>query len=470
MLKTIPSNQIKRIHCELAKRDLWHFCHIKAPDFYNDNTPYLQEICETIQDFESNDIEMLVVNMPPRHGKSRTAVNAVQWLLGKNPHYKIMTCSYNEKLSRKFSKQTRNAIQEQTRPNKVAFCDVFQDVKIKRGSASVDLWALEGNDEDNYLATSPNATTTGIGADFIVIDDLIKDSYEAHNQNILEGHYEWFSETLYSRLEGKRKLLLFMTRWATKDLAGRLIELYESQGRKIKVLTKKACNNGVMLNDKILNKQAYDRLTETIGEEIVRANYDQEPVDIKGKLYGEFITYKERPDFYAIEAICDTADSGDDYLCNIVYGVIKGRTIDDARAYVLDIYYTKEPLDITEKEVPKRLTMHEVKTSIIESNFGGSATKKLLETETRKLGNKKTIFKTFCQTQNKEARIFSNSTAVTRQIYMPEHWNKLFPEFYKDVTEFQREGKNKHDDAPDTLTMVVERIRKKGAMANIKIS
>lgn len=451
MQTTIPLPQLKKIHYELASRDLWHYCHLRAPKFYNDNASYLREVCEAIQGFENDDNELLIINMPPRFGKSRTAVNAVQWLIGRNPTYKIMTCSYNEKLSRKFSKQTRNAIQEQKRNGITSFSDVFPNVKVKYGSASVDMWGLDGNEEENYLATSPNATITGIGADFIVIDDIVKNSYEAYNQTILDKHWDWFTDTLYSRLEGKRKLLVFMTRWATKDLAGRLIELYQSQGRKLRVITKKACDNGVMLNDAILNKQQYELLTQTMGEDIVRANYDQEPLDVKGVLYTNFLTYEAAPQFTGIYAHCDTADEGDNYLCNIIWGKTKNN-----KAFILDVYYTQDSMDITEKETAKRLTEFRVSLFRPESNNGGRGFARAVEREYKALGNQITATKWYHQTLNKEARILSNATAVMQTIYFPQDWKRLFPKFYKDVTEYQRAGKNKFDDGVDVLTAIAE--------------
>ena len=152
--------------------------------------------------------------------------------------------------------------------------------------------------------------------------------------------------------------------------------------------------------------------------------------------------------------MCDTADEGSDYLCNIIYGRV------GTKAYVLDAYYTKDGMDKTEKEIPNKLTAYNVNMMVMESNFGGKAFCKIIERNTKEKGNTLTRFKTFTQTLNKEARILSNSTNVQRQIYMPDGWRKLFPQFYKDVTDFQREGKNKNDDAPDTLTMIVERIGK----------
>lgn len=57
----------------------------------------------------------------------------------------------------------------------------------------------------------------GIGCDFLILDDTIKNKYEAYNKEILVKIFEdWFQDTLYSRLEGKRKIIIVMTRWATR--------------------------------------------------------------------------------------------------------------------------------------------------------------------------------------------------------------------------------------------------------------
>lgn len=219
---------------------------------------------------------------------TKTATNSASWLLGRNPQYKIMTGTYNTILSTKFSKQVRNIIMEQPRLNKICFNNIFPKVKIKYGSASAGMWGLEGNEEDNYLATAPNSSSTGIGCDFLIIDDLIKNKYEAYHKELLNKLFEdWIRDTLYQRLEGKRKILVFMTRWSTKDPCGRLITLFQEQGRKYRLITKKAFDSktGKMLNPMILNKRQYGLLIQTIGEDIVEANYNQTPIDLKGCLY-----------------------------------------------------------------------------------------------------------------------------------------------------------------------------------------
>lgn len=72
-----------------------------------------------------------------------------------------MTGSYNETLSTMFSKNVRNAIQEEKADKyKPVFSDVFPNVKIKQGDGAMNLWSLEGG-YNNYLATSPTRTATG---------------------------------------------------------------------------------------------------------------------------------------------------------------------------------------------------------------------------------------------------------------------------------------------------------------------
>ena len=455
-------NQIlqRELKCVAAYKSLYAYCYIDAPDFYNEE--YLKEICDAIQEFEYDDNELLIINIGPRHGKSRTATNATKWFLGKNSHYKIMTCSYNEKLSSKFSKQVRNSIMQphSLDKDKIVFSDIFPDVKIKRGSATVSNWGLEGNDEDNYMATSPNGSATGSGADFVIIDDLIKNKYEACNMDILDNHWEWFTDTIYSRLEGRRKILVIVTRWSQSDMSGRLINMFKEQGRKYRLISKKTCENGKMLNDKVLNLEQYKNLIQTIGEDIVRANYDQEPIDLKGVLYEHLVTYTQKPNFVRIEAVCDTADTGSDYLCSIVYG-----KTEDKMAYILDVIYTKESMETTENKVAKQFTEYGVSIAHIESNNGGRGFARSVERICRtELNNRVTVFKPYTQTLNKQSRILSNATAVELNVRFPQDWKQLYPEFYKSVTEYQREGKNAHDDAEDALTSIVEKTVLRGGL------
>lgn len=451
----------KHAKTELARREFFYFCHLLAPDFYKMDRHYLKALCDEMQSFYEGDDDILIINLPPRHGKSRTAGLLAQWVFGKNQNEKIMTGSYNETLSTTFSKAVRNGIQEvKADPDRVVYSDIFPHVLIKRGDGAMNLWSLEGG-HSNYLATSPTGTATGFGCTLMIIDDLIKNVEEAYNENTLEKHWGWFTDTMLSRLEEGGKIIIIMTRWATGDLAGRALEHFKEEKKRVRHVSMKALqDDGTMLCPEILSRESYDMKVRAMGEDIASANYQQEPIDVKGVLYSSFKTYSDVPRdssgsplFVRIGAYVDTADEGNDYLCCIVYGEY------NKEAYILDVYYTKEPMEITEPNTAKMFYEHKVNTAIIESNNGGRGFARQVERHLRDdFNSNKTKIKWFHQSKNKQARILSNATWVMEHIYFPANWRDRWPEFYKSMTTYQREGRNRHDDAQDCITGVAESI------------
>lgn len=450
---------------ELAKREFFFYCQLKAPDFYKSDRTFLVNLCNGLQEFVESDEEVCIVNIPPRHGKSRTAGNLVEWCLGNDPTYKIMTGSYNETLSTMFSKNVRNSIQEEKADEgKPVFSDVFPGVKIKYGDGAMNLWSLEGG-YNNYLATSPTGTATGFGCNLMIIDDLIKSALEANNATVLENHWSWFTDTMLSRLEEGGKIIVIMTRWHSEDLAGRVLEWCQNSNKKYRHIKDKALldpTKRLMLCPEILSYESYKDKTSAMGEDIASANYNQEPIDLKGRLYTKFKTYEDIPRdiggnqlFTEIKNYTDTADEGSDYLCSITYGVY------NMEAYVLDIIYTQEAMEHTEGKVAKMLFDHKVNIADIESNNGGKGFARAVESILQQqFQTNKTSIKWFHQSQNKKARILSNATWVMDHIYFPKNWRDRWPDYYKDMNKYQREGKNAHDDAPDATTGIAEKISK----------
>ena len=119
-------------------------------------------------------------------------------------------------------------------------------------------------------------------------------------------------------------------------------------------------------------------------------------------------------------------------------------------------------MEITEKETAKRLVEFDVNKAVIESNNGGRgfarSVKRIMQDE---LFSNHTVVRWFHQSKNKKARILSNSTWVMEHIYYPINWRDRWPEYYEAMTSYQKEGKNKHDDAPDATTGVAERTSQK---------
>lgn len=449
------------LRIELARRNFWYYCQLMAGNFYKQDRVYLREICEGMQSFYESDDDVLIINLPPRHGKSRTASMFTQWVYGRNIHEKVMTGSYNETLSISFSKSVRNAILE-TKGDEdiIVYSDVYPNIQIKKGDGATDLWTLEGG-YNSYLATSPSGTAMGFGATIMIIDDLIKNDKEAYNDVYLASQWKWFTDTMLSRLEEKGKIIIIMQRWATNDLAGRAIAHFGEEKKKCRIITMKAVqDDGSMLCDEILSHESYQMKIRAMGYDIASANYQQIPIDVKGRLYSSFKTYDTIPTnaegkslFTRIVAYVDTADEGSDNLSGLICGVYNNE------AYVLDVVHTKEPMEVTESLVASKLVEHDVNVVWIESNNGGRGFARSVERLLQeRYGSNKTVVQWFHQSKNKRARILSNSTWVMEHIYFPSNWKDRFNSYYVDMTTYQREGKNAHDDAPDATTGIAERL------------
>ena len=457
---------IRGAKIELARREFFFYCNVKAPDFYKEDRQYLLDLCNAFQDFIQSDDEVMIVNEPPRHGKSRTAGLLVEWVLGNDQTAKIMTGSYNETLSTMFSKNVRNDImEEKADENRIVFSDIFPGVRIKRGDGAMNLWSLEGG-YNNYLATSPTGTATGFGASLLIIDDLIKNAEEANNELTKEKHWSWFTDTMLSRLEEGGKIIIIMTRWASDDLAGRALEHFKESGAKVRHISMKALqDDGTMLCSEVLSRKSYEAKIKAMGADIASANYQQEPIDLKGRLYASFKTYEKLPEdsngnslLEGIYSYTDTADEGDDFLCTIIWGECL------KEAYVLDVYYTKAGMEITEPETARRFYQFKVNRARIESNNGGSGfARNVLRILSEAFESNYTEVKWFHQSKNKKARILSNATWIMNHVHYPVNWRDKWPEYYNAMVKYQREGDNRHDDGPDATTGVAETMNMLGA-------
>jgi len=139
---TITAEQEKEIRhqakLELATHDFWVYSHCRIPAFYKLDRQFLKDLCNVMQalyegrirkpneqsdwyilprgeffDEDNGTFDLikhkyddwivctkLIINMPPRHGKSLTAQLFSEWCFGKEQSNRIITISYNETLSK----------------------------------------------------------------------------------------------------------------------------------------------------------------------------------------------------------------------------------------------------------------------------------------------------------------------------------------------------------------------------------
>jgi len=453
----------KNLEVALARRSFWAYCALLEPDFYKDNRPHLKTLCDTLQDFWEGKIKRadgspyvkLMIQIPPRHGKSRTLVNFTTWLFGKRPETKVITASYNDDLAQDFSRYARDKIHEERNAFKyLVYSDVF-DCKIKRGDSAYHQWSLEGQ-YFSYKGAGVGGSITGRGGDLLIIDDPIKGAAEAFNDNHLEKLWLWYTGTWISRKEEGAREIICNTAWCKKDISGRLLDMEPDEWYQ---LTMEACNgNGEMLCPELLSYPSYLDLKKRVGEVIFLANYHGKRIDIKGRLYGSLLTYidfprDEKGNLIEEERLSytDTADEGDDYLCHIAGKVALGIV------YVTDVIYTKAPQEETEPLVAESIIANETTRAEVESNNGGRAFARGVIRELKERNYRKGSVHWFYQGQNKRARLLTNSTNVMNNVRFPINWRDRWPEYYEAMNTYQREGKNAHDDAPDATTGIVEK-------------
>ncbi len=464
MLENILPDGLRDPKTAAARESLWAYSRLMDNAFYRDDRPHLITLADTLQKGVERRLlapngkicRRIAISEPPRHGKSYTLTMFNQWALGRNPKEKIINVSYNDVLSTRFARGVRDGISA-TRidPDRRVFADVFPGVKIKYGDAAMDLWSLEGS-YFSFLAASFGSTVTGIGCSIMIIDDPIKSSVEAYNERILDEKWDYYRNTLRSRIEEDGILIVVMTRWARKDLVGRLLDAEPGEWVELRHPACLDIDKRVMLCPSILSYENWAKIKSVVADDIFAANYQQEPIDAKGRLYQGFTEYApiELPTTGRVIAYVDTADTGADYLCALV-----GRE-SDGRGYMLDVVYTDEPMERTEIMVCDMLYNAACSVCVIESNNGGRGFARNVE---RLLWERHRWRKTQIiwhnQRQNKEARILTEAAYIERNILMPEGWAQRWPQYHAAMTGHQRKGRNAHDDAPDATTGFAETIQ-----------
>jgi len=210
---------------ELARRKLIHFCKYTMPNFRT--PPYIELVCSAVDLLIDGIINTLIINLPPQVGKSEIlSRKAPPYALGKNPDWRIMLTSYNASLAHTLSRQARNMIKtdEYQRVFGILGVDEEDAVILSEDSRSVNNWSLHGK-RGGMLAAGVGGGLPGHAADFLIIDDPVKDDDEYKNERFHEEQEHWFWSVAYARVSKDiGRFALCQTRWSEDDLTGRLLK------------------------------------------------------------------------------------------------------------------------------------------------------------------------------------------------------------------------------------------------------
>lgn len=455
-----------------------------------------EQVCNVLNMVIEGLLTKVIINIAPRYSKTELAVkNFVSSAFAHNPASVFIHLSYSQKLVEDNSEAIKAVIKSQE------YQSMFPEVRISGKNDSKKKWNTTAG--GSFYAASTAGQVTGMGAgtvedeeDYIefesqlkallesievnsfavkskfggalIIDDPIKPE-DAFSDVLRVKINERWDSTLKNRVNSRRTPIIVMgQRTHEEDLSGHLMQsdgfTYDLQEAinnpdiwyvlSIPVIQEDGKGNEFALwpfkhsLPELKKMQVTDQLN-------FDTQYMQDPTPLIGLMYGTFRTYKNVESIpLTLKSIrksyVDTADEGKDFLCSICYHET------ETAMYVTDVIYTQEPMEVTEPGVAIQLAKQRTNTARFESNNGGRSFARTVETQTRMLKNVATSFTWFHQVNNKKVRIFNASAKVTNLIYMPEDWASRWPKFYKAVTTYRKEGKNAHDDAPDTLTGMVE--------------
>lgn len=437
------------------------------------------KIAEALDDVLSGKCTRLIINMPPRYGKTELAVkNFIAEGFAINPRSKFIHLSYSDDLARDNSAGVQDIVSANEFKRLFPDCEpTTKGTKKWENKAGGVLYAVstggqvtgfgaglvnESDDKkaDEELGDILNDIDrqTGAGDVFsgaIIIDDPVKPE-DALSDNVREKINQRFENTIRNRVNSRKTpIIIIMQRLHENDLCGYLME---SEPDKWRVLSlpaiwkdDKAEEHALWPHKHTLEElKKIDELTPFIFE----TQYMQNPRPLEGLMYDrpfreydELLFTRQR----TRKAYIDTADTGSDFLCAIIYDET------ETANYIVDVYFTTKGMETTEPETARRLTKYAVEIANIESNNGGRAFARNVERLCREMGNYKTRIDAFTQTENKEARIFTHSAEVMNLTFFPVGWNRLYPDFYKQITSYRKTGRNAHDDGPDALTGTVEK-------------
>ena len=155
-----------------CRRDYCEYVKLSNPGFYA--TKFHRYLCNEIQTFletpTDKAMDILLLSVPPRHGKSFTVTETLpSWFLGNHPDGNVIICSYEGTFAEAFSRRNRDKFNDYA-------TDVFR-VEANDKVQGVALW--ETKDGGRCRAAGLKGGITGFGAELFIIDDPIKNRTEA---------------------------------------------------------------------------------------------------------------------------------------------------------------------------------------------------------------------------------------------------------------------------------------------------
>jgi len=195
-----------------AQTSFLHFVRMVWPDFIGGY--HSKIMAEKFEQIANGTLKRLIINMPPRHGKSEfSSFLFPAWLMGKKPKTKIIQATHTAELSYRFGRKMRNLMNDEQ------YRKIFKGVNLRADSKASGRW--DTNHGGEYFGAGTGGAITGRGADLLIIDD--PHSEQNITDSAFENAFEWYMSGPRQRLQPGGAIVIIMTRWSERDLTARLM-------------------------------------------------------------------------------------------------------------------------------------------------------------------------------------------------------------------------------------------------------
>lgn len=430
--------------------------------YYQPRRNKIYWLVQKMQRLIDDELDILSISMPPGTGKTTLGEFFISFVMGHYPNTPNLMSSHSGFMTKMFYDAVLNIITS----NEYCWSDVFPDIVFEGNNAKEETINLGRWQPFKTLTCRPiRGSLTGVTRceGFLYVDDLVSGIEEALSIDRLDKLYGEYTTDLKSRKKKKAKEIHIATRWSVHDVIGRLERMYEGNPRAEFIAVpdidpQTGKSNFDYDYDVGFDEKYFHDMEMSMDDVSYRCLYKSDPIEREGILYHptELQRYigglpDREPD--SILAICDTKDTGTDYnFLGVFYQY-------GDRYYLEDLVFKNIDPGTLDELNSDMLVKHHVQQAQFESNKEGSRTANEVERLVKAKGGRCHITKKYT-TQNKETKIIVNSSWVKEHV------------IFKDITEYEPKsdygvmmsflcsytqlGKNKHDDAPDTLAMFAQ--------------
>lgn len=416
---------------------------------------------------------LMRVSLMPSMGKSYIANLFVAQACGNDPNIQILRITYSDTLCQKTTNQTKAIITSK------AYKEIFpryQGVKkMFKSDTMYQFCMIDNEDEYNLNAVTRDGQSTGLRAQVLIIDDLLKDDSESYNVALHKKMVDRYESTWSSRADGDGlKVLLMGTMWANTDLlnvmhdrAKEEDDLIPSSKFKYTEITKSGTSVFIGIpaldeNDESTCPLRYS--TESLKKKrknmtkfLWQAVYQQDPIAPEGlsfewsclQQYNEFpeVTYET-----VRYASLDPARKGKNYVTMPIFYKFGDLF------YLRDCLYQKKSMEELYDEIVDRIIVHRLSHLVVENNTDTSL-KYVLEEKLKERKYFGCVIVEKYSTANKEQRIKDHQGYIRNNIVYPAKG------MYSQATDLGKamealvsysfDYPNKFDDMPDAVALFV---------------